>query len=743
MKQLADPRHLNHYIAYDVLKKAIHIVVAADQPDAQPATSVDIAVVNETFGKLSAALSTVCRPADSRFHELLQHELVKVNRFATLQFRTLLDSLREALRPLLGDGTSESSRLDVATLLAAERQLDDAAKALVALENYRRINFTGFRKIVKKFDKKSNSVGHGGGNLSSWFMPQLVRESFVVTPLDILVVSLSWGYAALRQHRRAAGVSVDGTRVSSTASHVTFGPSVAVKPHSTKTFWLVPSLRIQAICTLIKQFDLICPSFSAYAAAHQKWRFVQAVTSDGLGRVPCSLTAENSMVYFDSPDFVAYNQRLRFGEGSGPLTFRCRRTIQNGDDSAGVGELVERDGAASALGPHAFTPVAQVQVPDAFPCSFMCSMSNDAGIDRSDPSMLLEAAIAVSSRSQTQSYETESGSAQSFAMLTDEDAAELTKFANQFAEAVSSNPMSPVATVGSDRLFLRGSTDSTQGIRIALDSDVQFTQRFLTPTLAEQSDVIDFPYCLLEVSSDNQEISGSWLEELHSHAALRNVSGFSIGAHAVAVLHEDKVAELPDWYEHISSVGQSAPIELLGIVQERRRAYSEASEAENVGTKLSQEPVTAEKIPQHSSELQIEPKNLLAVERTMLEWMHTVVALGFLAVGLWTASLHGMPKQIAFGVINRGNTSSLLLGCFSLLLMAVAICFAWYAAFCHWRRATAMLQSHCTEHIFNSRLGPGVFVVVVGAALVAHAVLQVTQLWWSIGGVDDDTDLDG
>merc|ERR1719362_258220 len=55
--------------------------------------------LEKVFGQSTPMFA--CQPPDSRFHGLLQHELEKVNRFAALQFRTLLDTLREAQRPLL------------------------------------------------------------------------------------------------------------------------------------------------------------------------------------------------------------------------------------------------------------------------------------------------------------------------------------------------------------------------------------------------------------------------------------------------------------------------------------------------------------------------------------------------------------------------------------------------------------------------------------------------------------------
>eukprot|EP00428_Durinskia_dybowskii_P058199 CAMPEP_0170334246 /NCGR_PEP_ID=MMETSP0116_2-20130129/68154_1 /TAXON_ID=400756 /ORGANISM="Durinskia baltica, Strain CSIRO CS-38" /LENGTH=233 /DNA_ID=CAMNT_0010587611 /DNA_START=75 /DNA_END=775 /DNA_ORIENTATION=+ len=145
IKRLADENQLNHCIAYDVLKKAISVVAASEE------------------GALPIGGSG--RPPDSRFHCLLQHELAKVNRFFALQVRTNLDALRDAQAI-----ASKAAPLSEETLLDLEHRLDMAAEQLISIEHFRRLNFTGFRKIVKKFDKRP--VGSNAGSLSSWFLPR-------------------------------------------------------------------------------------------------------------------------------------------------------------------------------------------------------------------------------------------------------------------------------------------------------------------------------------------------------------------------------------------------------------------------------------------------------------------------------------------------------------------------------------------------------------------------------------------
>jgi len=318
--------------------------------------------------------------------------------------------------------------------------------------------------------------------------------------------------------------------------------------------------------------------------------------------------------------------------------------------------------------------------------------------------------------------------------------------------------------------LLRGDTPATQGVSIALDEDVQLSRGPVGLAVTAASDVIDFPYCLLEVASDRGEVSGAWLEELRSHAALRGVPGFSIGAHAVAALHKEQVPELPHWYQHLTNVESSAPPEAWGLMLEWRAAVREKKDAPDAGAdgaaaaaaladeaaRLKSPQVVSAPTPagpkkkekeappkappkqteQEAFENQeVAPKNFLASERTMLEWMHTVIALAFLGIGLWRVSLEsGNPRPVAFGLINAYSKTTIVLGCHSLLLVALAVGFAWYAVLKHAKRLRALFLNEHTEGIFNARGGPLIFAFAVGAALVIHVSVQIIPLFAASAG---------
>mmetsp|Transcript_53177 Transcript_53177/g.158442 ORF Transcript_53177/g.158442 Transcript_53177/m.158442 type:complete len:749 (+) Transcript_53177:86-2332(+) len=732
----ADPSHLNHCIAYDVLTKAINVVVAAYHPQAQnePDIREDMEAVDQAFGQSTQTLSGPgVQPPDSRFHTLLQHELAKVNRFAALQLRTLLDTLSEAQRELANMRPDSSAA-------AADRLLDAAGAQLVALERFRRLNFTGFRKITKKFDKKTREVDAQRGSLASWFIPQLMRERFVATPLDTHLLALAWGYAVLRHRRRVRS-----------ETEASVGEAAPYTPTTSATYWLTPSARMQALCMLVKRFDIVLGPEAADelgdagALVEQLQRLLASMSPDGVARVPQrQLSTDVSLLYLDSPGFPEYLDRLRKSESEsdGLAGFHVRRGLpEAGPTGATVSGLVERDGAASALGRHAFAGSEALEAPDAFPVGAPASGNG------SSSKALQDAAEAVLS-------------AQAALPAGNQD--KLLGFAREVAATAGKAPLSPVAAVGISRVLLHGDTSSTRGVCIAVDENVQFSKGPTEPAATAPSDTIDFPYCLLEVAGTSPESTSTWLAELRGHAILRKVAGFSIGAHAVAALHREELPELPHWYQHLSLAESSSPPEAWGLMLEWRAAVHETEKGQEAGV-----PPIKVKVPAAASEgkakaagqavavavpeafsggggkpkasvaedKELRPKDFLASERTMLEWMHTVVALAFLGFGLWRYSLRGSTAESRADTLGLLNTSgaSLALGCYSLVLIAMAISFAWYSVVCHLKRTQALVNGNPAERLFNVRRGPVLFGALLGVSLLANLLQQGADTWRKLG----------
>ena len=123
-----------------------------------------------------------------------------------------------------------------------------------------------------------------------------------------------------------------------------------------------------------------------------------------------------------------------------------------------------------------------------------------------------------------------------------------------------------------------------------------------------------------------------WLEELRGDAVLRDVRGFNVGVQAVASLHKELLKALPPWYDvdDLANEGE------VGLPLQQLSDEQQAQAARKKRASQPQEPpeaVPVQKVEEQQAEMMLQPKDLLASERTMLEWMHTVFALAVMAIG--------------------------------------------------------------------------------------------------------------
>ena len=169
----AHPTFRNYYIAYKDLKEAIKIITGETLP------SDDLVGVGSPILELlhrasaEAGIGGITRTPESQFQELLDHELTKINNFSTVHFAALLEEIREIVYRL----THQVEMNETAVPLLREE--------IVAFDEYIRLNLTGFRKALKKFDKWNKS------DSSNWFLQRVVRSDFMLIQIDKLLQGLS------------------------------------------------------------------------------------------------------------------------------------------------------------------------------------------------------------------------------------------------------------------------------------------------------------------------------------------------------------------------------------------------------------------------------------------------------------------------------------------------------------------------------------------------------------------------
>ncbi|EZG47613.1 SPX domain protein [Gregarina niphandrodes] len=166
----SDPRFRHFYIAYKNLKQAIKLITGSD------GSTFSIQQVTHNFGNLPALAGSVFRPPESRFQELLNHEKQKINKFTEVNLTATTSALKQLLKDLLREDMTDEGYVEDMSVALAE--VDRQSEMLVFLKNYQSLNWTGFRKITKKYDKHNHSQS------AQWFMAQLQKEAFVNADLD-------------------------------------------------------------------------------------------------------------------------------------------------------------------------------------------------------------------------------------------------------------------------------------------------------------------------------------------------------------------------------------------------------------------------------------------------------------------------------------------------------------------------------------------------------------------------------
>ncbi|KAL5368211.1 SPX domain-containing protein [Cryptosporidium parvum] len=241
LQHYVNQQYIQHYLSYKDLKKAIKLITGSDT------SSYTINEVTNNFGNIKALAGSIYRPAESRFMDLLNHELDKINSFSSIMYTDIKDSLKQIQGYIdqisrdLGiinnssnvnnnnqndsdssffqSGMSKELLDDLISPLI--EQLERKSGEIIFLESYQQLNYTGFRKITKKYDKMNKSTS------SSWYLARLARESFMNMNLDLLLESLSNCYSKIETLKSAflmkeESLKCDKTSESDISTHPPF-----------------------------------------------------------------------------------------------------------------------------------------------------------------------------------------------------------------------------------------------------------------------------------------------------------------------------------------------------------------------------------------------------------------------------------------------------------------------------------------------------------------------------------------
>ncbi|KMZ84558.1 hypothetical protein PVBG_00338 [Plasmodium vivax Brazil I] len=200
LQERAHPKYREHYIAYKELKKAIRLITGKDT------STFTIKEVTSNFGSTRALSGAEYQSAESRFQSILNEELQKINQFTRGVIaewygdaRGCLDRL-DRVEEQHGVGKQhEAEEPPPPELPQIGEKLKELGQTLQFLESYRIVNFRGFTKITKKFDKHNEEVVS-----SSFYISVVLRSFFMSYDVNLLVCILSLCYKRYRGVRSLA-----------------------------------------------------------------------------------------------------------------------------------------------------------------------------------------------------------------------------------------------------------------------------------------------------------------------------------------------------------------------------------------------------------------------------------------------------------------------------------------------------------------------------------------------------------
>ncbi|VWU50514.1 SPX domain/Domain of unknown function (DUF202), putative [Hepatocystis sp. ex Piliocolobus tephrosceles] len=182
LQEKADPRYKENYIAYKELKKVIKLITGQDT------STYTIKEVTTNFGNIRALSGREYKSSESRFCDILNVELEKINKFCLNIIKNWFKEIENYYYKL--KDKNEYPYLDLQNI---ENKLNEFGDVLIFLENYKNLNFTGFCKITKKFDKHNNKKVS-----SSFYLSDVLNSFFMQYDINFLVCILSICYKYFR-----------------------------------------------------------------------------------------------------------------------------------------------------------------------------------------------------------------------------------------------------------------------------------------------------------------------------------------------------------------------------------------------------------------------------------------------------------------------------------------------------------------------------------------------------------------
>jgi len=314
-----------------------------------------------------------------------------------------------------------------------------------------------------------------------------------------------------------------------------------------------------------------------------------------------------SSVYFDSPDAVSYQERIRREEGARLLRFRWYgENNMEPDKDIYIERKIHHEGWGSDQSAKERSILPQKVVSDY--------MSGKFDIDAFYEQMAREGAVSDKARKAMKSICVE------------------------VDDMIQQKKLQPIIRTSYYRCAFQLATDNK--VRISLDTQMSLLNEFregrqgsdawcLTSSdRLSKDEIYRFPFAILEIKLQNVSETPLWLRQTLADVGAVQVHKFSKFQHAMAFLHPERVPILPHWHQDFKEWHEKRDTR----TQSCHESISEMYE-DNIPELRSAAAPHGEG-HQMKDMTNLDPKGIFASERTLLHYAEKGMYAGALAVVL-------------------------------------------------------------------------------------------------------------
>ncbi|KAL8669811.1 MAG: hypothetical protein Q9168_005615 [Polycauliona sp. 1 TL-2023] len=477
--------------------------------------------------------------------ELVNVQLEKVNAFHDETYRSLRDRTTDCESKIQEIAAEHKNETDASsepeqaasgehqTLSTLLHKLDSITKEVSELEKYSRINYTGFLKAAKKHDRRRGSQYR----VRPLLQVRLGALPFNSEDYSPMLYQLSAMYSFVRQR-------MQGEQEKPSVEPESQGQAANYKSYK---FWVHPENLLEVKTYILRRLPVLVynPQTSQVAEGGQQ---DPRITS----------------LYFDSPDFSLYSDKVAKNSGASSLRLRWFGHLDDNRDILIEKKTTVENGDSEEVRFPIKTKYIQPFISGEYKMEKALNKLQARQGDESDAFVHL--------RNSVDEIQTLIKESHLQPMLR----ANYTRTAFQIPgdDRVRVSLDTDVAFIREDSLDQeRPCRDPSEWHRTDIDATgMEFPFQGI-----RRGEISRFPYALLEIKirEGAKKKTNEWVEELMSSHLVKDAARFSKFVHGVAQLFEDHVNNFPFWLSDLETDIRKDPETAFQEEQEKKAKHAE------------------------------------------------------------------------------------------------------------------------------------------------------------------------